>query len=181
MKIKLDSKVHEVPDEVGEFLQAQQKRLDGLDVIVKDDANLRIQNATLQARCDELKEAFASRLDSAPSKEAIQARVKLERQAARVLGDTVKLDEMDDVSVKKAAIAKKRPNVNLDGKDEAYVNARFDAIIEDLGAEALGNARKGVLPVPSLTHTDELDERVRKAREELGNAWQKPLTFTVQK
>lgn len=64
---------------------------------------------------------------------AVRARVALETVAAKVLkDDSIKLDNMSDTDLRKAVVVKVSPAAKdkLDGADEAYVSARFDAAVE---------------------------------------------------
>ena len=51
-------------------------------------------------------------------------------QAQRVLGTNEKLDGIDDLEIKRRVVKKLRPQAQLDGKDEVYVQARFDDCVE---------------------------------------------------
>lgn len=85
------------------------------------------------AQCDALTEKVAkleAELKDAPAKAraAIEARSALNTQAKAIAPD-VKLDGLDDMGVKRAVCAAK--GIKLDGKDDAYVNVRFDVLVED--------------------------------------------------
>lgn len=85
------------------------------------------------AQCDAATEKVGkleAELKTAPEKARamIEARASLESKA-KALAPDVKLDGLDEMSVKKAVCAK--AGIKLDGKDDAYVNARFDVLVED--------------------------------------------------
>lgn len=181
MKIKLDKKEYEVPDEVGAFMSGQQKRLDAADAAIAAESKTRIDLETQRARADEaeaqLKTLTETRLDEGEIRAAVKARVALERVAAPILGAGVRLDEMSDLDVKKAVIAKRHPKADLKDKDEAYVNARFDAATENLSAEAIGSARPGA-PEARADEKDDADARAEKARKAMHEAWKQPCTHS---
>lgn len=56
----------------------------------------------------------------------------------------VKVDSLSDLDIKKAVILKRSPNANLDEKDEIYITARFDAVVDglDFDPDAAANNRK---------------------------------------
>lgn len=97
----------------------------------KHTADLSAVQARLDGVTEELGKAKADAA-AAPAKvrAEIQARAALEQQAVSVLGDAVKLDGLTDRQVREAVIKHTSPTVVLDGKDEAYVTARFDHAME---------------------------------------------------
>jgi len=88
------------------------------------------------AICDDLKSQLNVQVDTADAskfKEAVKIRVALEAQGASVLGESVNLDSLSDREIKEKCIVELRPACNLDGKSDAYVDARFDVAVEDHG------------------------------------------------
>jgi hypothetical protein len=75
-----------------------------------------------------------SNMDSARIRNLIKERVKLQKIAETVLDAKTlsKLDDMPDLEVKKEIIKARQKNANLDGKSAVYIQARFDALIEDM-------------------------------------------------
>jgi hypothetical protein len=61
--------------------------------------------------------------------------------------------DMKDIDVKKAVIMSVFPTAKLDGMDEVYIAARFDAAVEDLDARSDGENREvgGSLPAADST------------------------------
>lgn len=97
--------------------------------------------SALEAERDSLKERLdavdkkvleleASRVDEAMIADRVAKRVVL-MDLAKKAEVEVKLDAAD-LDVKKAIIMKVYANAKLDGKDEAYINARFDCACEDM-------------------------------------------------
>lgn len=70
----------------------------------------------------------------------MKARTALLDSARRVLGDELKADGTDD-EIRKAAILKAHPDTKLDGVSGDYLRARFDAVIENLGDDAIAQQR----------------------------------------
>jgi hypothetical protein len=79
----------------------------------------------------ELKEARDAAADPKKIDEAVKAKLTLIDTAIRA-----------GVEVKKAVITAVFPQAKLDGKDEVYIAARFDATMEDLDAKADGESRQ---------------------------------------
>lgn len=107
-----------------------------------EDANTKLSEAqttisTITAERDTLKAdaaEFDNKLKQAreDAAVAIKARAELEAKAEK---HGVKCDGLDDVAVKKAVIAKLKPAMKLDGKDDTYVNVAFDMAVESAPME----------------------------------------------
>ena len=78
-----------------------------------------------------------SKVDQADFQKKVRNRVKLEKLADKYLDKVSKsrIDSMDDIEIKKKIILNIQKNAKLEGKSNAYINARFDSIIEDLPKE----------------------------------------------
>lgn len=79
-----------------------------------------------------------------------QAKVlaKVMSVAKQVIPDEEKLDEMSSPEVMTSVVAKKFPELSLKEKSPEYIEARFDAICEDLkssGSEAIAEQRGAVI------------------------------------
>lgn len=104
-----------------------------------DSANLEVQ--ILKAE----KDALQAKLDAANEmlkpehfRAAVAKRVALEVSARKVLGD-VRLDHLDDVAVYTAALAAR--GVKVEGKTGAYIEARFDAMLDSASTESIREVR----------------------------------------
>jgi len=82
-------------------------------------------------------EELKKKLDAAPAEIAdrLKARSTLEAAARLVLGKKEKLDGLSDREVKEKVLAKTDPDLKLKGKNDAYVDARFDVAIEEFQPE----------------------------------------------
>lgn len=128
-------------DSLKEKLKESEKaRLDASNV---DVAKLQNQNKVLIMQNSALK----TRLDAAESPEKIRGlvkdRVALETKAVVVLGDKVRMDEMDDRTLM-ATVVEKLQGTSLEGKSLDYVRARFDSAVEShaAGAAAIDRVRE---------------------------------------
>lgn len=104
-----------------------------------DSANLEVE--ILKAE----KDALQAKLDAANEmlkpehfRAAVAKRVALEVSARKVLGD-VRLDHLDDVAVYTAALAAR--GVKVEGKTGAYIEARFDAMLDSASTESIREVR----------------------------------------
>jgi len=110
----------------------------------------------------ELDEAKKANLDSSRLDEAVKAKMELLHNAEKA-GVEVKKD-MSDMDIKKAIILSKFKNVNFDGKDDVYVQARYDATIEILCEKNDGENRQVMSDLPLENHMDENDAREKMIR-----------------
>lgn len=126
-KIKLDGQQeHEVPEAV-------KVHLDSLDAKI---ASLEAEKSTLAAKADSASEELTAVKAEAKSKEdGFQARVDAAVEAKLHMASVATKYAVDaSGDIRAQVIAKAFPKANLDGKDEAYVAARFDAACEVLDA-----------------------------------------------
>jgi len=132
MKIfKYGGKEFNVEDDVHALLTSIEENLDGVNVEITTKLK---EVETLTAKNDELVDKLKVQKDSEDKdafKDAVKARVALEGQAGKILGDDVCLDGVSDTDVKKQVIIKLRPNAVLKDKSEDYVHARFEVCLED--------------------------------------------------
>lgn len=153
------------------------------------DAKVVEVQAKLDAASEE-KQALQAKLDAATDPSTVQARVDarvaLETEAKKVLGEKFSKDDNDE-DMRKAVILAVQPEAKLDGKENAYLEARFDAALE-LHSD---NAKK----VPGYNKTrvvltkndaegagnrpgDELEAAKARRDERNAKAWEQPMGIT---
>lgn len=116
----------------------------------------------LQARCDAAEAEVARQkkeLAELPVKiqEQAKARAALEASARKVLGSEAKFDGLSDSEVRKAVISEARPEIKLDGKGDAYVEALFD-IVSTQEHSDLSELNRQASEVPQGERKDSIDE-----------------------
>lgn len=166
-KINLDGIDYEAEESVIKALNTEKKRADDavaeLSKFKEDSAKelsvMTAERDTQKERADKAEEdlakAKAEALDSTKLDEAVNARIDLYKNAEKA-GVEVKND-MKDADIKKAVIAKVFPKANLDGKDSAYIDARYDATVEMLAERADSNSRQVLADTPN-NHADSVDD-----------------------
>ena len=166
-KINLDGIDYEAEESVIKALNTEKKRADDavaeLSKFKEDSAKelsvMTAERDTQKERADKAEEdlakAKAEALDSTKLDEAVNARIELYKNAEKA-GVEVKND-MKDADIKKAVIAKVFPKANLDGKDRAYIDARYDATVEMLAERADSNSRQVLADTPN-NHADSVDD-----------------------
>lgn len=166
-KINLDGIDYEAEESVIKALNVEKKRFDDavaeLSKFKEDSAKelsvMTAERDTQKERADnaeeDLAKAKAEALDSVKLDEAVNARIELYKNAEKA-GVEVKND-MKDADIKKAVITKIFPKANLDGKDSAYIDARYDATVEMLAERADSNSRQVLADTPN-NHADSVDD-----------------------
>lgn len=121
--------------------QSEEKPADPAEPAQKTDDSVRSEIEVLKAE----KDALQAKLDAANEflksehfRAAVAKRVALEVSARKVLGD-VRLDHLDDVAVYTAALSAR--GVKVEGKTGAYIEARFDAMVDNASADSIREVR----------------------------------------
>lgn len=110
---------------------AEKARSDAAEKAKAAQAEADKEKARADALQAEKEKADKARADAESQLPAlVKARVALESKARTVLGAETKLDELDELGIKRAVVAKLQPDAKLDGASEAYVQARYDIAIE---------------------------------------------------
>jgi hypothetical protein len=151
-KINLDGVEYEGDEKLIDSYVSEKKRADAADKaleVAKADhakalSTMEVDRDAHKDRADkaekDLKEAKDQAMDPKRIDEAVKAKVLLMDAADRA-GVEVK-DGMSDTEIRKAVIMAMYPAAKLDGKDEVYISARFDAAVEDLNRKADGESRE---------------------------------------
>lgn len=186
------------PKPKGEKMDTKKITLDGVDFEVSEQVAQAVNKLT--ARCDALGEEIQqakARADKAEEdlaaekkarqdaenperlRERVDARLKLEREAAPILGDETKLDAMADDEIKAAVVLataadKDAVKTKLDGCDPAYLQARYDSAIESWEPPKpnAGNAAVRKATADSAQGTD-ADAARKRMIQENAKLWQK--------
>jgi hypothetical protein len=128
-------------------------------------SKLEAERDTAKDRADKAEaEAKQAKADAALSPERLNAAVKEKLalyDAVDRAGVEIK-DDMADTDIKRAVITAVFPVAKLDGKDEAYLSARFDSAVEVLANRADGESRSITGDLPSgETRNDSATARKR--------------------
>ena len=135
-----------------EVAKAYEKALSAKEEAVLSEKQARNDAEALQGQVDELKaqlEALKATHNDEAMAQAVAERVALLETAKRVV-NVDGLQGMSDRVIKEAVLKAKHEAINLDGKSDDYVNARFDALIESLPsaeAEAMAKQNQAVANV----------------------------------
>lgn len=129
MKFKFDGKEYEVSDDTHALLTKMQSTSDSQgDLLKAKQGEVDKVTAQVDGLKSELK--VQDQNDSAAEmREVVKARLGLEREVGKVLGEDVALDSLSDQEMKAKVIAKVEADINLDGKSEDYLDAMYDICI----------------------------------------------------
>lgn len=177
-KINLDGIEYEAEESVIKALNSEKVRADKAESELdeckkqmqkaKEDSDKEISELT--ANCDtqkeradkaeeELKTLKESNFEQTKLDEAVKAKLDLLHNAEKA-GVTLKGDE-SDLDIKKAIITSQFPKANFDGKDEVYIQARYDATLETLGEKADAQTRQALTDVPTNDANSDDPENAR--------------------
>jgi len=183
MKIKIGSTEFEVDEAVGKHIAELESKAASLTteaVALKtatDAADKQVK--ALEGERDQAKaraDAAAEQADPAKLQAAIKARVALETEARKHVKATLALDSLTDRQVCEAVIKRYSPTVDLAKASDEYVQARFDAALEQASPAVLA-AR-----IASNNTAETTEEAARSASLKANNeAWRSLPTGAVQK
>lgn len=176
-KIRIDGVDVELEETAAQLVEKQQAQLDAARETAKaavaetDKAKARAdaaEAARTKAEADLRTATDPSRLQA-----AARARVDLEQKASKI-APKAKFDGMDDLAVKRAALTE--AGVKLDGKSDVYVEARFDAAVEDAEKKnPAAAARAGASPEVKTDSDDVIEAARERNRKDTADAWKQPL------
>ena len=143
----MDKKVADMEKKVTEF----EKRISELEA-ERDSAKEKADSVEAELAKVKADSADPKRLD-----EAVKAKMELLHNAGKANVEVK--EDMSDMDIKKAIIASVFTKANFDGKDDVYIQARYDATIEMLSERNDDKNRAFTSDLPPQNHADENDAR----------------------
>lgn len=176
-KISLDGIPYEAAPEVINALNKANARADEAETKVSEtEAKLDAANeekSKLEAERDSLKEENKKATNSDAIQEKVAERIKLEKIAEKALNadDAKEISNLDEAEIKKKVILAKSPEANLDGKDDAYIEARFDMACELIEAEKPFSKQRADMedPKPGADETKDVKQAQDSAMDAMKN------------
>ena len=177
-KIHLDGADYQAEPQVIAAYNKAVDRADGLEKELEQlrkDSKAEAETLTAEKSAVEAeRDSFKERLDKAEAELAAKAHLDILGKAAAA-GLEVKAD-MADADIKKAVIGKVFPSAKLDGKDEAYIDARFDCACETIAMQKEAGSRGDAADIPPqnkqpISNQARLDEAQKRYNERMDNAW----------
>lgn len=179
---EMNKKIKKGDEAEGELTKANEK-IKGLE---ESSSKLSTDKDSLQAKVDALEADKAKgstpKFDGAALEAAVKERRRIDKAAEKVLSEEElkKADSMSAMDLKKAVIKAECKDAALEGKSEAYIDARFDHIVEQLEVSKGANTKAGLALVngrkkAGSEEKNDADKARDKAMEEAQSAWTKPL------
>ena len=164
---KADEKAKKAEEDACEQKKAMDKKVADLEdkekELEKRISELEAERDTAKEKADsaekELADLKKSAFDEKKLDEAVKAKIELIHTAEKA-GVEVN-DGMSGADIKKAVILKLFPNAKFDGKDDVYIQARYDAAVEMLGEKNNASSRQFASDLPPENRADENDARKR--------------------
>ena len=148
-KKTMDKKVADMEKKVTEF----EKRISELEA-ERDSAKEKKDAAEA-----ELEKVKADAADPAHLDAAVKAKIELLHNAEKAKVEVK--EDMSDMDIKKAIITSQFPKANFDGKDDVYIQARYDSAVEMMVEKNDAAIRQATSDTPPDTRADENDARDR--------------------
>ena len=177
-KIHLDGADYQAEPQVIAAYNKAVDRADGLEKALEQlrkDSKAEAEKLTAEKSAVEAeRDSYKDRLDKAEAELAAKAHLDILGKATAA-GVEVKAD-MADADIKKAVIGKVFPSAKLDGKDEAYIDARFDCACETIAMQKEAGSRGDAADIPPqnkqpISNQARLDEAQKRYNERMDNAW----------
>lgn len=144
-----DKKVADMEKKVTEF----EKRISELEA-ERDSAKEKADSAAAELEKVKADSADPKRLD-----EAVKAKIELLHNAE--LAKVEVKEDMSDLDIKKAIITSQFPKANFDGKDDVYIEARYDSAVEMMVEKNDSTIRQVTSNLPPENRADENDARAK--------------------
>lgn len=164
---RADEKAKKAEEDACEQKKAMDKKVADLEdkekELEKRISELEAERDTAKEKADsaekELEEVKKTSLDSKTIDAAVNAKIELQHLPF-LHYEEVQAD-MSDMDIKKAVIASQFPNAKFDGKDDVYIQARYDATVEMIAERNDAQNRQFTSDLPPEAHADENDARNR--------------------
>lgn len=174
-KYKIDGVEFEVSEQAKQALEVQEGKRTALDSKARSDLEIATKaktdaeasSAELTKKLAESEKARADGADPKKVAELVKARVALHAIATPILGNTVKLDELDDKAVKVAVCEKLIPGWKADGVADGVLEGAFTtAVALKKTATPTGvAAARAAVHVPAGTRSDAGGDDIDKAQQ----------------
>jgi len=169
-----EEKKMDAVSDLKEKLDAMQAKLDELMAGPGDKK----KDAEEEEEKKDAEEEKEKKMDAAHIRTAVKARVRLEREAEKVLPakQTEKFDSMSDDEIRSAVIKHRHPKAELSGKSSIYLQSRFDSIVETFEESATLRKTAGAALLERMdSDTDPNSARTRMSQA-TKSLWQSNLS-----
>lgn len=171
-KINIDGVEYEISEALAPVVVSKIKEIESLK---GDKASLSASQEKLQGKCDGLESELKTRNDKISELEKSQlsedeilkradALNKVHSFAKKIIGDEFKADGKSLSDIKKDIVAKAKPDLNLEGKTDGYVEGIFDAICENHDDAAGDPLKKALGKSQTVITNDKVDVKAARVK-----------------
>ncbi len=169
-KITIDGVDYEVSDQAGQAVDKLQHKLtDAENEVAKKEKEVEDKEDEMEKSKDEAKkteDSLKAQLDDTKSKiltadaldKKIEERSKFVDTVRKIVPD-IKWQGKDSATLKREVIATKCPNVQLDSMSDAYLDARFDMLVEAIDNNSQHNMDEALINVVNNDKDKDQDNR----------------------
>ncbi len=131
------------------------------------------KDAEIAKRDAEIDTLKAKQLSDADLDKRVQQRAELIGKA-RAIAKDVKTEGLSDAAIRKAAVVAVLGDAAIGGKSDAYVDARFDILVEEAAKSRPDSFRDAVMDGLKSVHTDATSTAHGAYVNHLQDAWKQP-------
>ena len=185
LKIVLDGIEYEASPEVGNALTKAQKETTDLKQQVADadiaykqlKADFEKLSGEKDVIADEIKQVKTDMVDHKKIDEMVKIRASIVDNAQKAFDkeEMAKIADSSNLDIKKAIVNKMRPNIVLDGKENIYIEAVYDAVIDNIEKDTDYSGSSTNDNAVGNTDVIDLDDIRKKAHAENRDVWMKTL------
>ena len=177
MKFKVGAVEVELEDAIGTAITAE---IEKINATMKDQAtqiaSLNENKAKSDAEIEDLKAQLADAQSKVLTPEQLSDKIKaladVRAKAQMIAGADFVCDSMDEVEIKRQALAKALPERSFADQAPEYVNAFFDARL-DYAKQANDSIKKVADALKSDPKKTEVEDAYTKYKKEVADAWKK--------
>jgi len=178
-KIRVDGVEHEVAAAAASYLEKAFADRDArLDASAKQLAELEARAGKAEAERDDAREKLAAATDEKALAARVDARAKLVQACSKILGEDVNASGKSDRDLRCLVLETKVDGFKAEGRSDAYLEARFDALLESApvrsdASDVIGAIRDVAAGKPTGATRDARNAHAVMV-EEKSAAWVKP-------
>ena len=140
------------------------------DATATHDKAIAAKDAEIAKKDAEIDELKGKIMSDADLDKRVQERAALIDSARKVVSD-VKTDGLTDAEIRKAVVKAKLGDEKVVDKSDAYIEARFDGLVEDAGASATQTDQLAQTRTVSTSVSDAADKARQESEASMRDAW----------
>lgn len=176
-------KVADAYDEVAEKHEKLKGEVEGMKgLMAKKDDKAKEDEKKMDSMRSTILKLEAKQKDKKALLNDVNARIELTNKAKALIGaekfTELKLDEADDLEIKKAVIKVRNDKAVLDEKSADYIQGQFETLATQAGTDAGAGEELGRTVLDTAAGAKTFDQVKAEAIEKNKQAWKKPIGAT---